>query len=575
MSDTSRVAHERDGSTVTAGQDDAVVVGVDFGTLSGRALVVRVHDGAELGVATTAYRHAVLETRLPDGMRLAPDWALQVPSDYIDVLREAVPEAVARAGVDPARVIGIATDFTACTVLPTDKHGKPLCEDPRFATRPHAYVKLWKHHAAQGQANRINSLARERAEPWLSRYGGLLSSEWELPKGLQILEEDPELYGEMTYLVEAADWIVWQLCGQYVRNACTAGYKGAFQDEHYPSNDYLAELHPEFATFATKKLAGPIGDLGGRAGSLTSAAAALTGLPEGIAVAVGNVDAHVTAPAVGATEPGQLVVIVGTSTCHVVSSELLREVPGMCGAVKGGIVPGLWGYEAGQSAVGDIFGWFVDNCVPARYEKAARARGLDVHEYLTELAAAQEVGAHGLLALDWHNGNRSVLADHELSALLLGQTLATTPEDIYRALMEATAFGARLIVETFVASGLPLNSMVFAGGLIKNQLLLQIYADVLNMSIGVSTSPQAPALGAAIQAAIAAGAYPDIRAAASAMGRVRLDAVTPRPAQVAAYDRLYREYVTLHDHFGRAEPGVMHRLRAQRRQARSVAPGTD
>ena len=285
--------------------DRAVVIGVDFGTLSGRALVVRVSDGVELGTAVHAYGHGVVDSILPEtGRRLPPDWALQVPQDYRDVLQNAVPAAVEAAGVDPNDVIGLATDFTACTMVPTTADGTPLCE-AGFADRPHGYVKLWRHHAAQGQADRISTLAAERAEPWLPRYGGLISSEWEFAKALQVLEEDPEIYAAMRHWVEAADWIVWQLTGRYTRNACTAGYKGIRQDGTYPSPDFLAALNPEFADFVAEKLEWPIIDLGQRAGGLSAEAAAWTGLPEGIAVAAGNVDAHVTNPAAQAIDPGR------------------------------------------------------------------------------------------------------------------------------------------------------------------------------------------------------------------------------------------------------------------------------
>ncbi|MCW2779523.1 MAG: ribulokinase, partial [Frankiales bacterium] len=483
----------------------AVVVGVDFGTLSGRAVVVRVSDGAELGSAVSTYRHGVLDRTLPSGTELPPDWALQVPADYVDVLREAVPAAVVAAGVDPSQVIAIATDFTACTLLPVAADGTPLLELPGLSDRPHAYVKLWKHHAAQGQADRINALAEQRGERWLARYGGRLSSEWVLAKGLQLLEEDPELYARADSLVEAADWIVWRLCGVDVRNACTAGYKAVLQDGEYPSREFLDALHPGFAGFVDDLVRRPVKALGEPAGTLTAQAAAWTGLPEGIVVAVGNVDAHVTAPAALAVEPGQLVAIMGTSTCHVMSSDVLAEVPGMCGVVDGGIVPGLWGYEAGQSGVGDVFGWFVDTCVPASYATDAAAQGLSVHEHLTALAARQQVGEHGLVALDWHSGNRSVLVDHELSGVVVGLTLSTRPEDVYRALVEATAFGARTIVEAFEAAGVPVTEFVVAGGLLKNAFLMQVYADVLRRPLSALTSEQGPALGAAIHAAVAAG----------------------------------------------------------------------
>ncbi|MFE0591179.1 ribulokinase [Micromonospora echinospora] len=540
------------------GADERYVVGVDFGTLSGRALVVRVRDGAEVGTAVHGYRHGVIEAALPDGgPALAPDWALQDPEDYRDVLRHAVPAALADAGVDPSRVIGIGIDFTACTVLPTLADGTPLCEVPELRRRPHAWVKLWKHHAAQPYADRINAVAHERREPWIGRYGGKISAEWQFAKGLQILAEDPEIYRRAERFIEAADWIVWQLCDVETRNVCTAGYKGIRQDDRYPSADYLSALDPGFADFVAK-LDGPLLPQGARAGVLGARAAAWTGLPVGVAVAVGNVDAHVTAASAQALEPGRLVAIMGTSTCHVVNGARPAEVPGMCGVVDGGISPGAWGYEAGQSGVGDIFGWFVTHAAPA---------GVDGHEQLTALAAAQPVGAHGLVALDWWNGNRSLLVNHDLSGLVVGLTLATRPQDIYRALLESTAFGTRMIIEAFVEAGVPVTDLVVAGGLTSNRLLMQIYADVTNRPLGIIGSAQGPALGSAIHAAVAAGAYPSIHEASAAMGRVHEAAYRPDPANVRAYDALYAEYRALHDHFGRGANDVMLRLRAIRNAA--------
>ena len=329
------------------------------------------------------------------GEPLPPDWALQDPADYRAVLRTAVPAAIADAGIDASAVIGIATDFTACTVMPVLRDGTPLCVVPGLEGRPHAYPKLWKHHAAQPHADRINALAHERKESWIARYGGKISSEWQYAKALQLLEEDPELYERADRWIEAADWIIWQLAGVETRNACTAGYKGIWQDGHYPSRDFLAALNPGFADFAARKLDHPISALGTRAGSLTAGAAEWTGLPEGIAVAVGNVDAHVTVPAALAIEPGQMVAIMGTSTCHVMNSADLAEVPGMCGAVDGGLIAGQWGYEAGQSSVGDIFAWFTEQAVPGSYRDEAARRGLSVHDLLTEEAAAQNVGRTG------------------------------------------------------------------------------------------------------------------------------------------------------------------------------------
>ncbi|MBN9239788.1 MAG: ribulokinase [Micrococcales bacterium 70-64] len=548
--------------------DEHYVVGVDFGTLSGRAVVVRVSDGAELGSATHDYAHGVMDSVLAaTGAALPPEWALQVPSDYVDVLRNAVPAAVRAAGIDPAAVIGLGTDFTACTMIPVLADGTPLSELPELAAEPHAYVKLWKHHAAQPQADRINVLAADRGEAWLPRYGGLISSEWEFAKGLELLEESPAVYERMDHWVEAADWIVWQLTGTYVRNACTAGYKGILQDGQYPSADFLAALNPAFAGFVADKLEHEIGQLGDAAGTLSAQAATWTGLPEGIAIAVGNVDAHVTAPAAQATRPGQLVAIMGTSTCHVMNSDVLTEVPGMCGVVDGGIVSGLYGYEAGQSGVGDIFAWYVKNQVPGSYHEDATAAGRSIHEHLTELVKDQPVGGHGLIALDWNGGNRSVLVDAELSGLLVGQTLTTRPEEIYRALFEATAFGTREIVEAFTGSGVPVTEFIVAGGLLRNPFLMQVYSDVLRMPLSIIASEQGPALGSAIHAAVAAGAYPSVLAAGEAMGKVTRAVYEPRPEAADAYDALYAEYRALHDYFGRGANDVMHRLKAMRRAA--------
>jgi L-ribulokinase len=548
------------------------VIGVDYGTLSGRAVVVRASDGAVLGSGVHPYRHGVLEHRLPaaaGGAPLPPDWALQVATDYVDVLRTAVPAALAASGVPAEEVVGIATDFTACTVLPTLADGTPLHDLPDLAGRPHAYVKLWKHHAAQPHADRINALAAERGEGWLARYGGRISSEWELAKGLQLFEEDREVYDRAERWVEAADWIVWQLCGRETRNECTAGYKAVRQDGEYPTAGYLEALSPGFGTFVSEKVAPagvPLVPLGARVGSLTGEAAGWTGLRPGIAVATGNVDAHVTAPAARAIDPGQMLLVMGTSTCHVMNGEQLAEVPGMCGVVHGGITPGLWGYEAGQSGVGDVFGWFVDACVPPSYHERAAAEGVDVHELLSRLGEAAPVGSHGLVALDWLNGNRSLLVDHELSGLVLGLTTTTTPEQIYRALLEATAFGTRAIVEAFEARGVPVLELVVAGGLLRNGVLMQLYADVTGRPLSLLDSEQGPALGSAIHAAVAAGLHSDVTAASAAMGRIIQGAYTPDPARTAVYDELYGEYVLLHDHFGRGVNDVMHRLRALRRR---------
>lgn len=544
-------------------------IGVDFGTLSGRALLVNTRDGSEIATASFDYPHAVMDKKLPSGKALAPEWALQHPQDYLDVLTHTIPAVLNASGIDPKEIVGLAIDFTASSPMPVKADGTPLCFIENYKDEPHAYVKLWKHHAGQAQADRINAVARQRGESWLKRYGGKYSSEWFFSKLLQILDENPTAYDAIDVFIEAADWVIWQLTGRMTRNTCTAGYKMLVQDGAYPSSAYFAALNPAFKNVIAEKVTGDFAPLGGKAGSLTEKMAAQIGLPAGIAVAVANVDAHVTAPAVKATRPGVMVMIMGTSTCHIMSSTSLEEVDGMCGVVNGGIIDGLYGYEAGQSGVGDIFAWFVDHAVPSEYYDAAQIAGLNVHEYLEREAAKQNVGEHGLVALDWWNGNRSTLVDVDLSGLLVGATLATRAPDIYRALIESTAFGTREIIEAFETRGVEVKELVAAGGLPeKNALLRQIYADVTGRTLKLAGSSQAPALGSAMHAAVAAGIYPDIHAAAEKMGKLKVEVVSPIPANQAVYDKLYAEYKALYDYFGRGANDVMKRLKKIRNEAR-------
>lgn len=545
-------------------------IGVDFGTESGRALLVDTRDGREVASAVHPYGDGVIDQHLPGSDKpLPPDWALQNPFDYIDVLKHTIPAVLKQGGVSADEVKGIAIDFTACTMLPTKADGTPLCGLDEWRNHPHAWIKLWKHHAAQPEADQINETARQRGENWLQRYGGKISSEWFFSKALQILHEAPEVYQAADRLIEAADWVIWQLTGVEVRNACTAGYKAMVQDEGYPSREYFAALHPDFADVVDSKMQRTFGQLGQKAGGLTAQAAAWTGLREGTAVAVANVDAHVTYPAVKATRPGTMVIIMGTSSCHMLIGDKLQAVEGMCGVVRDGIIPGYYGYEAGQSGVGDIFAWFVNHAVPPEYHEAAKKAGLPIHSYLEQEAAKQKPGEHGLLALDWWNGNRSTLVDADLTGLLIGGTLGTRAPDIYRALIEATAFGTRVIIEAFEGRGVPVTEIIAAGGLPeKNALLKQIYADVTGRPFKLAGSPQAPALGSAMHAAVAAGIYPNIEAAAETMGKLKDEVVEPITAHRPIYDQLYADYKMLYDTFGRGGNDVMKRLKALRRAAR-------
>jgi L-ribulokinase len=543
-------------------------IGVDYGTQSGRAVLVNLANGQEVADHVTPYRHHVIDEFLPgSGKRLEHDWALQHPGDYLEVLQVSVPAVIQQSGIDPADVIGVGIDFTACTMLPVDELGEPLCFHPELADQPHSWVKLWKHHAAQPEADKINAIAAESGEAFLPRYGGKISSEWMIAKVWQILDEAPAIYERADRFLEATDWVISQMTGHIVRNSCTAGYKAIWhKQDGYPSKDYFKALDPRLEDLADTKLRGEVRPLGSSAGSLTEKMAEMMGLTPGIAVAVGNVDAHAAVPAVGVVTPGKLVMAMGTSICHMLLGTEEKQVEGMCGVVEDGIIPGLYGYEAGQSAVGDIFEWYVEEALPAYVKEAATEEGIGVHQWLEREAAAYKPGQTGLLALDWWNGNRSVLVDTDLTGLMLGMTLLTKPQEIYRALLEATAFGTRKIVDAFHENGVAVDVLYACGGLPqKNRLLMQIYADVTNREIYVADSKQTPALGAAMFAAVAAGqaqgGYDSIIDAAEKMARVKEETFKPIPEHVEVYEQLYQEYSKLHDYFGRGENDVMKRLK--------------
>jgi L-ribulokinase len=462
-------------------------------------------------------------------------------------------------------------------MLPVKQDGTPLCDLPEFRQQPHAWVKLWKHHAAQSEADKINEIARKMGQKWLDRYGGKISSEWFFSKVLQILDEAPEIYAAADRLLEATDWVVWQLTGVETRNSCTAGYKAIWSKrEGFPDKSFFKALDLRLENVVDEKMTRDIRPIGDRAGGLTEQAALWTGLRPGTAVAIANVDAHVAVPAATVTEPGRMVMIMGTSICHMVLGDEEHVVPGMCGYVEDGIVPGLFGYEAGQSCVGDHFAWFVENCVPASYKGEARKRQIDIHQLLEEKAAMLKPGESGLLALDWWNGNRSVLVDVDLTGLLLGATLATKSEEIYRALIEATAYGTRVIADTFQQNGVPIRELVACGGLPeKNILLMQIYADVTGREIKVTASKQTPALGSAMFGAVAAGksagGYDSIYNAAQTMAHLKVETFKPIPENQKVYEKLFTEYLRLHDYFGRGENNVMKTLKKIKAEVKHVA----
>jgi L-ribulokinase len=549
------------------------VIGIDFGTESGRAVLVDVHTGREVSNHVTPYRHGVIVERLPDSdVPLKADYALQHPDDYVEVLTSSVPSVIQQARIHPEEVVGLGVDFTSCTMIPVDQQMVPLCRKPEWKNHPHAWVKLWKHHGAKKEAEKIDRIAKERGEAWFNRYGGKVSSEWMIPKCLEILDEAPEVYHAADLFLEAADWVVALMTGEVKRNLCAAGFKSFWnKKDGYPSEDFFAALDPRFAHITRTKLRGEICPVGERAGRLTPDMAKQMGLPPGLPVAVGIVDAHASVLGAGAVAPGEMLLVMGTSTCHMLISDEEYEVKGISGVVEDGILPGMYAYEAGQPAVGDLFAWFTNHGVPEYVHREARSEGITVFQWLEKRAARLKPGQSGLLALDWFNGNRSVLDDADLSGLIIGCTLNTKPEEIFRALMEATAFGTRMIIDAYRASGLEVNQLVACGGLPQNnRLLMQIYADVTGMEIRVVSSKHTSAVGAAILGSVAAGSaeggYDSITEAVRRLSCPRVRSFQPIPENEEIYEKLYREYKCLHDYFGVTGNDVMKRLKEIREQ---------
>ncbi|MFL5822751.1 MAG: ribulokinase [Solirubrobacteraceae bacterium] len=537
-------------------------VGVDFGTESGRSVLLDLSTGEEVAAATVPYPHGVLDRELPStGEALPPDWALQDPEDWIGVLEIAVPAVVTEAGVDPTQVVGLGVDFTSCTVLPVDADGTPMCKVSRWRGRGHAWPKLWKHHAAQPVADRLNEVALERGEDFLSRYGGRISSEWYFPKLLELWLEDRELYDEAYAFIEATDWIVWWLTGRECRQACTAGYKALWSpDEGLPSREYFQAAYPGFNTPA-QKLGRSFLPLGTRAGGLRPEAAGAIGLPDAVAVAVGNVDSFVSVPGCGVDQPGTYVMVVGTSICDMVVDPREVRLPGITGVMRDGILPRLYGYEAGQVAVGDMLAWF-------SHILASDAGGLPA---LEGEAARIGPGETGLAVLDWWNGNRSILADADVSGVICGLTLQSSREQIYRALLEAIAFGNRRIIDNFIEHGLELERIVACGGIAeRSPVLMQLFADTSGLPVHVPASSQIPARGSALFGAVAAGAYESIGAAITATRPSIATTYHPVRAAKLIYDEVYVIHRRLYELLGRAEVGLLHGLKRVRNE-RSLA----
>ncbi len=541
-------------------------LGLDFGTESVRCLVVDMASGEEKVVSISEYRDGVITQKIPGtSVVLGNNLALQNPSDWLSSLKEVVHSTLKEGGIAPQEVAGLGICFTSSTVLPTTEDGTPLCLLVEWESDPHAWPKLWKHHAAQPEADLINSLANQEKEPWLKRYGGLISSEWLFPKALQIFRESPDCFNAAQRFIEGGDWLVWQLTGREIRSACQAGYKALWNDkESYPSHLFLEKLGKGFSQLRNK-LDEKVYPVGIHAGKLTSNIASQLNLLPGTSVGVSIIDAHAAVVGSGVTFPGKMVLAMGTSTCHMMVSKEEVFIEGVAGVVKDGIIPGFYGYESGQSAVGDIFAWVANYGLPEEYYNESSKLGISLHELLIEKCIDQKPGDHGLLALDWLNGNRSVLMNSHLNGLLMGLTLNTKPEDVYRAMIEATAFGTRLIIDVYEKNGIVIKELIACGGLTSNELLLQVYSDICGLEIKVAASSQTTALGAAILGAMAVGSkgggFDSYEEAIDKMIMPTERVYKPNPHNQSVYSEMFKNYVLLHDFFGRENPSLMKNLK--------------
>jgi len=538
-------------------------LGLDYGTESARAVLLDVKSGELLRAAECSYRHGVIDSTLPTNskVRLPKDWALQHPRDWIESFEFLVKSILKKSSVRSNQIIGIGIDFTSCTILPTTQEGIALSELPQFKKNPHAWPKLWKHHGAWREAEQINQAARERNEKFLKRYGGKISSEWMLPKLLEILHHSRDVSEAMDKYIEAQDWLVWRITGKEARSACGAGYKGTWsKKEGFPSEDLLKELDPQLPGILQKKFGSNFYPPGHRAGTLSAEWAKRTGLEIGTPVATSIIDAHASFLGSGVAAAGEMVLCMGTSTCHLLLGEEYKEVPGIAGVVEDGILPGYFGYEAGQAAVGDSFSWFVKNACPS---PAGNTK--NTFTWLEKEAGKLKAGQNGLLALDWWNGNRSILVDANLSGAIFGLTLSTTPPEIYRALLEATAFGTLMIIQQLENSKVPVKKLIATGGIAqKSPLLLQIYADITNRPIELVEASHLSARGAAILGTLAWGEDLSRETVQKTIRRCSPHTrrcFNPSTKNIKVYEKLYKDYSRLHDYFGRGENNILKNLK--------------
>ncbi len=549
--DYKRIAGKREMNDV----EERYVIGIDYGTQSARAAVVRISDGTLAGAQSCPYPHGVLTETLPDGTPLESQCALAVAEDYLEVLESTVQGAIRAAGVAPDAVVGMCVDATSCTLVPTDRHFQPLSLNPAYKNRPHAYIKLWKHHAAQPQADRANAIAREMNMPFLDCCGDELSCEWTIPKLLEIREKDPEIYGQMAFAFDLCDFLTLRLTHRITRGIGSASFKSNWvAGVGYPSEEYLERLGKGFGGEYARLMAGEIIRPGQRAGSLCPEMAAKLGLPAGIVVAGGILDGHTSLPTSGLCQAGDVSLVIGTSNVSAILTDHPVRVPAGSAFAMDGFVPGLYAIDTGQSCTGDMLGWYVKHMLPAEVAQAAEAKGISNFDLLNERAEASQPWQCGLTVLDWWNGNRNVLCNLNLRGAIQGLTLGTRPEDIYTAMVQGIACGTRKILETCMDNGVEIKNIVACGGIPqKNPFLMRQYANLLNRPLRVACANEGPAMGAAIFAACAAGAYATFADAVAHMQVKTFLEYRPQPERHDAYEGIYRRFCRYYEALGRSD----------------------
>lgn len=543
-------------------------IGIDYGSLSARGVLVNTSDGAILSEVTYSYPHGAMSDKLPDGTALADEWVVQHPGDFLEALHFAVPQLLRQTGVDKRDVAAIGVDFTASTVVALDGSFSPLCFQKEYGSNPHAWPKMWKHHAAQPQANLLTDIARQQERPYLSWYGGQISRESLQPKVLQTWQEAPEVFRATECFAEMGDYLTSLLAGKPVCSIPAATAKAIWNKETgYPDDAFWGAVSQELRGLPRKKLLAQyencvFGHPGQRVGSLCEAMAEKLGLCPGIAVTAFQMDGYAAVPAVGMIEPGSALLVIGTSTGVMIMDDKSRDVKGVTANISGGFYPDLQTYASGQASVGDSFQWYMENCLPESYAVAAQEQGENIHSYLSRLASLIEPGESGMIGLEWFNGSKA-MPEKKLSGMLLGMTMQTKPEHIYRTLLEATAFGVRNLLENHEKAGVSISKVIACGGIAnKNPLMMQIYADVLGKQIHVNSCTQAPALGTAIYAAAAAEDGDFRKALPEAVKRMHAPCgkvYTPVAEHVERYDALYAEYIRLSEYFS-GENTVMDKL---------------